>query len=555
MVGRCVRGSIAGVPPVIWLVTGLFVMGLLAFSVLLPAYQAPDEPQHTDLAHHFSEDLSYPAWNDRYLDIGIARSLGWMRFADRSRHLTADEAPPKDRMPSIEDLADPPRRAAPNYMPQHPPLYYGLAGGIGWAAERVLGDPVGSFVVENWLYRLVSVALVAPLPIIIWRTARRLRLPDSVRLAAALLPLAIPQLLHNGAAVNNDSLMWLLFWLLTPLVLRIADGDLGTATVAAAGVLTGLALLTKGFALVLPAWVIAAVVVAARRGDATDRARARRAGAQYLVVALAVGGWWWIRNLVLYQDLAPTRITAMMPSGDDAPTGIGAFVEQWLTTTSRFWGDFGWYYTRIPVVAVVAGTALLLLGLGRACVSRDTATAGRRTERLLLAAPFILLVTGQAANSLRVYLVTGRIGGMHGRYWFGGLAALLVVVAAGLATLMRRHLHLMPAAAFVAAAVMQVLAVRAILGFYWGAPGSSLADRLRALVAWAPLPGEVLAAGAVVGAAAAVAVAVVVARLARRGAPGGADPRSGEGGGPTAADAPPGGAGVVPSPLPAAHPV
>jgi hypothetical protein len=37
----------------------------LAYSILVPTYRAPDEPLHVDLAHHVSEELDYPAWDER----------------------------------------------------------------------------------------------------------------------------------------------------------------------------------------------------------------------------------------------------------------------------------------------------------------------------------------------------------------------------------------------------------------------------------------------------------------------------------------------------------
>jgi hypothetical protein len=107
-----------------------------------------------------------------------------------------------------------------------------------------------------------------------------------------------------------------------------------------------------------------------------------------------------------------------------------------------------------------------------------------------------------------------RLPGLQGRYWFGALASVVVLVAIGLANIVRRSMRWLPLAVLVAAGVVQVFAVSTILGFYRGRPGNALIDRLRALVAWAPAQGEVLALGAAVGT---IVLLANVAQLAKLG--------------------------------------
>ena len=145
-----------------------------------------------------------------------------------------------------------------------------------------------------------------------------------------------------------------------------------------------------------------------------------------------------------------------------------------------------------------------IVGLVVACARRDRVAGSPIANRLLLAAPIILLVVLQFTLALRAYVLLGRMPGLQGRYWFGALAALAVIVALGLANLLRRGTRWLPLAVLTGAAAMNVLAVKTILGFYWGAPGSAITSRVRAAVAWAPLQGEVLVVGAAVGAVIAV---------------------------------------------------
>jgi small subunit ribosomal protein S36 len=505
------------VPGLVWWISALHVTVLLAYTVLLPTYRAPDEMLHVDLAHVFSEDFHYPAWDERDTGSGILRSLGIVHFHTRSAHLEASAAPHKEDRPSLDELDEPPRARSINQLSQHPPLYYAVAGTLERGVELMTGDPIGAFDVEAWFYRLVSVAMVAPLPLIAWALGRRLGVPRPVGIAATLVPLAIPQYLHMGAVANNDSLMILLFWLLTLVVLRLADGDLRVRTAALAGLLTGLALYTKGFALVLPAWVFAALLVALTRLGRQHLRGVVTSGLVYTATTLACGGWWWIANLVRYNELLPTRFSEMVAPIESDVRNYGEFLEIWGSiTTRRFWGDFGWFDVHIPSTAVIAATAVVVVGLVVACTRRDRVAGSRISDRLLLAVPIVLLVAMQFATALRAYIHLGRMPGLQGRYWFGALAALAVIVTLGLANLARRRIRWLPLGVFGAAVAMNAVAVSTILGFYWGVPDSAITSRVRAVVAWAPMPGEVLAAGGVVGGLIAVITTVqLVAATAR----------------------------------------
>jgi small subunit ribosomal protein S36 len=506
------------IPKIVWWITGLHVMLLLAYSILLPTYRAPDEPQHVDLANFVAEDLRYPAWDERDISPGVQRSLDYVDYFDGSAHLTTDAATPRSQRPSFEDLETPPRDTSLNQQPQHPPLYYLLAAGGGRALELVVDEP--SFDLETWLYRLVSVLCVAPLPLIIWCTARRLRAPTPVGVAAMLIPLAIPQLTHIGSAVNNDSLMFLLFWLLTPVVIRLADGDLRPSTGVVAGVITGLGMFTKGFALVLPVWVLAALLVALHRGGRDKLRAATIAGALCGLCTMLIGGWWWVRNLVLYQHLSPSRMDELVPEAENVDVELGNFVQTWAyRTTRRFWGEFGWFDVHIPTLAFGLATAVCLVGLVVACTRRDRVAGTRLGDRLLLASPLLLLVGTQFAFSFRGYLLTGALPGMQGRYWFGAVSGAAVVIALGLANLRAGWLRWLPLTVLGAVVAMQAVGISTILGYYWGAPGSPVVDHVRAVIAWSPLPGELVGVGALLAAVVVSGSFVELLRLARGRSP------------------------------------
>jgi small subunit ribosomal protein S36 len=490
------------VPATVWWLTALHLVVLLAYTILLPTYRSPDEPLHVDLSHVFSEELRYPAWDEADTSLGIQRSLPLTRFHDQSRHLTAEEAIPKHERPSLEELDARPPASAPrgiNQLSQHPPLHYVVTGGAMWGLEAVLGDPIGSFDLETWLYRLASVLIIAPLPLIIWRTTGVLSLPRPVRYAAMLVPLAIPQFVHIVSTANNDSLSILLFCAVTPVVVRVADGQVHPRTAALAGVLTGLGLLTKGFAIVMFAWVAVAFLVALRRGGRPALRPVVSGAAVFGATSLVIGGWWWVRNIVLYGKASPSRFDQLVPTVEGVQVDLGRYVHTWgYRTTRRFWGEFGWFETGLPSTLIAVATVATVTVIAVAVIRRDRVADVPVGSRLLLLAPLILLIANQFQRGLAGYGRTGQFPGLQGRYWFGAMAAMSVLIVLGLANLMRSRIQWLPPVVLVGVVIMQGYALATFLRFYWGAPGSNLRESLRALVAWAPLPGELIGMGAVV---------------------------------------------------------
>lgn len=509
VLGR-LRTQVRAVPTVIWCVVGAYIALLLTYSIIVPTYQAPDEHLHVSLSHDIAEGRGYPRWDEGRINVGVQQSLSLAEFSrgrntgPRAGHLTPEEALPKGERPSIEEL-----RAGElpgddvnhiNQLSQHPPLYYVASGTLLRGTQALVGDSDWSFDVETWYLRLLSIALIAPLPLIIWRSTSLLRLPPSVGVAATLVPLAIPQLLHIGSTANNDSLAFLLFWLMTPSLIHIARGQLGLRRALLAGVVTGLALLTKGYAIVLPPLILAAYGCAIWR-QLRDRLKPTivAAGA-YLATTIAVGGWWWLRNIVRYGEPIPSQHSAQVPAREGVELDILEFLNRWSVDTTRaFWGKFGWLNVPIPGVATFLATVVGVGAIALACKRTDRVASLAWPLRLLLLLPLPLLWAAHIATVLPSHLRSGLWGGLQGRYWFSAVATLSILIALGVAQLVKqRRQNWLPLSVLAATGVMNVTAALSILGFYWGRPEGSLVDRLDALVAWAPLPGELLGVGAVV---------------------------------------------------------
>ena len=282
-------------PGAVWLATLLLALVGALWTVAQPQYRAPDEAAHVDLVLHLAEGHPYPSFDGRRFgeEIGL----------DHDRHLI-DLTIPWPRF----DEADAPRgRPAPTSTTSAAPTPTPMPA--GWAPTAPPGRATRSSTTRCRSTRRSTTRPWRPCcgssagssrattgrrstarsPCCGWSTWRcwsRCRSwpgPSSGGWAgtsapapvAALLPLCVPQLTHVGAAVNNDNLFALLGAGLAVVLAGVARGRRSRATDVGVGVLLGLALLTKAFAVMFVPWVVARLRrgLAHRAGAATRRGR------------------------------------------------------------------------------------------------------------------------------------------------------------------------------------------------------------------------------------------------------------------------------------------
>jgi small subunit ribosomal protein S36 len=504
---------VRSIPRIVWLIILLNACLLFGYSVLFPLYRAPDEHGHVDMILQVREEFSYPDYNEAFYSDRIIESLSLVHFDRGSQHLLAEEALPRSARPSFSEIpAQSDLTDTPNLLGTHPPLYYGLLAAISSFIGSLTPGDAWSFDAVVGMLRLLNIFMIAFLPLLAFITVRRFQWPFPVAIGAALVPLAIPQLANIGSSVNNDNLLTLLTSLVTVLLVRVSTGDSSMRTAVWLGVLGGLALFTKGFALAVPLWLGAGYLVAIR-SKAPARLALRRLGVA-LVLSTLLGGWWWIRNVVLFGSLRTG--TELDPRPLAAP-GFEADTVWWLGRylswmMDRFWGSFG----RVDIILdwniVVAATAILLGAIAFAFIGG--AKPWTRWHILLLLFPFLTtlaLVTGGAYES---YLRLGQPLGFHGRYLFPGIVGLAAVVALGLGHLLRRWRRFLPLVLFIAAAAIHLASVRLTMPLYWGSVNASLGDRFEALLAWSPWPSWLVVGIGIIGILSALAVVVGLVRMA-----------------------------------------
>jgi hypothetical protein len=207
-------------------------------------------------------------------------------------------------------------------------------------------------------------------------------------------------------------------------------------------------------------------------------------------VMIAVGGWWPARNVWRGDGPFPSILA---PTAE-RPAGAGAGSIDWLrqfvsNLVQRFWGDFGYFEAPLTqalvIIATLSVAAAIVLAFAPASRRRPDTTHPTRGRLAVFGAllPLLLALVAYVAWDQRG--TGGRTPFMQGRYLFGVIVPLAVVVAVGLVRVLHRW---SPVAMLGAALVMQLDAARAGLSAWWAEPDASVARSLDALVRWSPWP-------------------------------------------------------------------
>ncbi len=293
----------------------------------------------------------------------------------------------------------------------------------------ITASPPSGTVLAVHLVRWFSLLLSA---VTIWLTAALAQQAfpgsESIQLFAAALVAFNPMALFINASVNNDNLLMLLSTAALAITLHFMQmGVRGYLWKAAGfGLVLGLAALTKVSGLVL--WPVAALGVGWGAWHARDGRRFVFGGAVILLAALAISGWWFVRNQQLYGELL--GLNTMVAIAGPRPPGLTllALVAQeaqgfWLS----YWGVFGvfsilaadWVYWLFNLLTFGA-----LAGLAVALWRRRKPSA----EMLVLASFCLLTLIGLIRWTMQTYASQGRL-------MFGAIAPLSLFMAAGLAVL------------------------------------------------------------------------------------------------------------------------
>ncbi len=366
------------------------------------------------------------------------------------------------------------------YVASHPPLYYTLCAALTfWNEEDVdrqdwawrnpyhaMGHP-GSVANKNYLVhtpaerfpwrgtpltmhiaRLVSTALGALAVVATYGIALEL-FPDRrwLALGAASLTAFNPMFVFTAARVSNDAAVAAFGSLVVWGAVRLAVRGLSRRGLALTGAALGLATLSKLSGIILaPAVALALLFDTFRTWRQYPQiSRRRRSGlvighwSLVILPALAVCGWWFVRNLLLYGELMGTHAwlshTATVRS---EPIGFFDVIPELRGLEMSYWAMFGWF--NVPVApwmycfwwvlvrAGVLGLVLVLVDQWRVRRFSRPVQAG-----LLILAFAFLLIFGSVWRFIMIVL------GSQGRYLMPVVAAISVFLMLGLSRLIPRR--------------------------------------------------------------------------------------------------------------------
>jgi hypothetical protein len=339
-----------------------FLLAATLYNAFIPVFEQPDEHGHYFFAQHLAQTGELPV--------------------------------------QVEDVD---ARGPWEQEGSQPPLYYFLAAplinlagadlaedGLRYNHQNSMGRPeiIGNenrFIhdpdQEAWpwhgytlavhLGRGLSTLMAALTLYCIWLLARRI-FPGRRWLSLACLALVgfNPQFLALSAAFSNDNAIILLSAASLLLVSRIADNrDLGR-TVPLLAITAGLAPLAKLSGLALLGFVLLSLGWLAWRKR--DPAWLLMTAGPVLLSAALLSGWWYARNIQLYDSL--TGLNFMLPER----MGRSWRLDRWLRTEAwgelrgiwwSTWGIFGWFTILLPrwiyrLISLLAGLALIGLGMG-----------------------------------------------------------------------------------------------------------------------------------------------------------------------------------------------
>ncbi len=425
--------------PRLWLV-GLVVAHLLlglAYAWATPIFEASDEGHHVGVIVRLRSGKGLPVQDptrDREHITSYAQEgsqpplyyvIGWLTTS----YLPASDFESAHTSNPMSRVGDPATTHNPNlYRPQAAP-------GETWALTMAL--------------RALSLLMSAATVWLSFELAARVSGRAAVGLAAAAIVAFNPMMLFINASANNDNLVMLLNtgMLLALHGIWVRPGRLPWRAAVGLGLLLGLTALTKLNGLVL--WPIAGLAVLGRALRWTDgpgagwgawlqpgRYRAAlpdvlREGALMFGTALAVCGWWYARNLILYGELFGTA--TMVAIAGPRTIGLWDLISQeWYGFYLSFWGVFGGFTIVGPDWVNALFAVLTLAGLlGGALALFDAARARSWRTPSLNRGFGLLLVLLVLATLAALISWTRQTYASQGRLMFGAIAPLALGLAYG----------------------------------------------------------------------------------------------------------------------------
>ncbi|NDJ85257.1 MAG: glycosyltransferase family 39 protein [Chloroflexi bacterium] len=393
----------------------IFAFVAVAYMLATPIWEASDEAAHYPVVEHIARTGELPeqdpAVETRWRQEGSQPPLYYV--------LAALVVAPLDRSDFEE-------RYTPNPHAKT---------GIGTATDNqnmMIHDrsaeafPWSGTTLAVMLIRLLSIAMGTAS---IWLVFAVARLAVPAHPPVALLAMALtafnPMFIFITASVNNDNLVILLGTSILVVALALWRHGWRWLHIVVLSILLGLAALTKLSGLTFgPLVGLIVVLVAWREGRSWWDVIV--AGLALALGILLIAGWWYWRNLVLYDD--PTGLKVMVDIAGHRPEGFG-LGDLWDERKSFFYAYWGWFGG-----LTILGSQLFLDAMLVICVIAIVGLAvGVRSARESGNWVVLGLLGIQVAVTFISFLRwTLQTPASQGRLLFPVIAAISTLLAAGL---------------------------------------------------------------------------------------------------------------------------
>ena len=448
------------------------------WSMIVPPWQATDEPQHFLYAHEIArqqtvnivtgEQVPRDAWQLEVLAPRQRAAAGLpFDFSDRARvaKTLRDIDSAQFRHQTVRDNQK--LIAVPAFVSFHPPLYYAVLSRVLLPLENV--SIRWRILAGRWLSVLFGVVTVAFAVLVareIW--PRR----EELHLLLGTLVAFQPMNSFTQAAITDDAPLIMLFTISLWLVLRVMRNGMTLKRGAMLGVVVAMGTLTKmSFLCVLPLLIALMLWRAWRERRVTSHRKLAKRGALsgvfgWLCVILLptiFSGWWYQKTLgggssrLLQSSFGESQIyTGLGWEGElrrrTLEMPIIVEIAAYVRASISYWGNFGWGVdVRVPsamwiflVALSVVATFLTARALWRAFRRRSSTRcdqlssanellATRRQRRALcwLGAGTLMLLGFYAAVDLKNRLSTGGSFGLRGGYYLPAIAAQMAWLLVG----------------------------------------------------------------------------------------------------------------------------
>jgi hypothetical protein len=424
------------------------------YSVSLPILEAPDEMWHYSYVRYLVRERDLPPW-DTDSPVGQESSQPPLYYVAAALATAWVDA------------------SSPNaFLDRNPHWGYPSAGTVNdnknmffHQREGAEAFPWRDMALAVHIARLVNLAFGALTLASTYLLAREVFVerPGLVVSATAVVAF-IPQFLFISSAINNDAAASAFSTLALWLLVRGLRRGYSSRRVALLGVVVGLAALSKVSALALVPFAV--VVIGFRTWltrDPLEEAATGRIGIRgngrfsrfiahcflFGALVLAVSGWWYVRNAVMYGDPFGLETHFGTWWAHEEPLSAAQIGSQLPNIELSFWAAFGWGNVHLPrvfYVVVRVAIRLALVGLVVWAVRARQAgdRPGARARSLALLALWVLAVF--AALLRWMQLVEAALG----RLLFPAIGAIAVLMTWGLSQLTSYVIQVVPGAADVA---------------------------------------------------------------------------------------------------------